>query len=289
MPMFPVTVANEQELNQTYWNQLNDYERVFLAEGDSWFSYGSLKFRNLLRYLELPYRAFVLNIAEPGDTLRRMHETTRNPRFYYYLKNLGGRKWDAIFLSGGGNDVIDAAWNPKTKQPDILVRPADPSQVTKDNVHQVIDRDAYDLLLDYLSTNIAQIVNEGRDQPGGNSNGVPLFMHTYALVQPRNAPVAHIQSGPWLFPACQWLGIHEDLWIDVSRLILGDLAGLLNGMQLPAFHVIDTLALTTTIVPAAPGSTGNSHDWENEIHPNKSGYTKLAKTWADELAKGLGT
>ena len=65
-----------------FQQSLNDYSRVFLAEGDSWFSYGSTKLRNVFSSMQLPYPACVLNISEPGDTLRRMHETTRNEQFY---------------------------------------------------------------------------------------------------------------------------------------------------------------------------------------------------------------
>ena len=53
---------------------LNDFSRVFLAEGDSWFSFGSTKFRNILSTLTLPDPACVLNIAEPGDKLHRMNK-----------------------------------------------------------------------------------------------------------------------------------------------------------------------------------------------------------------------
>jgi lysophospholipase L1-like esterase len=72
-------------------------------------------------------------------------------------------------------------------------------------------------------------------------------------------------------------------------MVLTDLATTLHRLSLPQFHVIDTLALTTTIVPSVPGSTGDSNDWENEIHPNRGGYRKLAATWADEIARVLGT
>jgi hypothetical protein len=116
---------------------------------------------------------------------------------------------------------------------------------------------------------------------------VPLFMHTYALLQPRNAPVKYIKSGPWLYQACLWLGIDESLWIEVAKMVLSDLATTLNALDLPNFHVIDTLAMTTSIVPSVPGTTGNSNDWENEIHPNRGGYRKLAATWAEEIARVL--
>lgn len=284
MSSIRVTTANRVEFENQYWNQLNDYDWVMLAEGDSWFSYGSLKFRNVLLDLALPKKTLVLNIAQPGDTLRRMHETCRNPELYFFLKNLGGRRWDAILLSGGGNDVIDAAWNADIGAPEIFTRPADPASITLANLRTVLKQPAYDALFEYIGANVQQIVREGRDRAGGNSVDVPLFMHTYALLQPRNAPVKYLGQGPWLFQACEWLGLDQSLWIEVARMVLSDLATRLKSLNLPNFHVIDTLALTTTMVPSAPGSTGDSNDWENEIHPNRGGYRKLAATWASEIA-----
>lgn len=284
MPSIRVTTVNRVEFENQYWNQLADYDWVMLAEGDSWFSYGSLKFRNVLLDLALPKKTLILNIAQPGDTLRRMHETCRNPELYFFLKNLGGRRWDAILLSGGGNDVIDAAWNAGIGAPEIFVKPADPATITLANLRTIIRQPAYDALFEYIAANVEQIVREGRDQAGGNSIGVPLFMHTYALLQPRNAPVKYLNQGPWLFQACVWLGIDQSLWIEVARMVLSDLATRLKSLNLPNFHVIDTLALTTSMVPSVPGSTGDSNDWENEIHPNRGGYRKLAATWAGEIA-----
>jgi hypothetical protein len=286
MPSYRVVVAHRREFEEVWWDKLNDFHAVFLAEGDSWCSYGSLKFRNLLLDMVLPYRALILNIAEPGDTLRRMHQTCENPEFYWFLRNQGGRRWDGIFLSGGGNDVIDAAWDPEQQKSWILRQPANPGAITRDNVHEVIDQVAFAQLMDYLKLNILKIIDEGRDGPGGNSHHVPLFMHTYGLLQPRNssAKLGPVTRGPWLYPACLWLGIDRSLWIEVARLILAGLSATLKSIVRPNFHVIDTLAETITLVPAAPESTGNSNDWENEIHPNRGGYRKLAATWSTCIA-----
>ena len=266
---------------------LNDFSRLFLAEGDSWFSFGSGKLHNLLTPLVLPQPSCVLNIAAPGDTLRRMHETTRNPEFFRYLQNRGGRRWDAIFLSGGGNDLIDALWNADLQMSNILVKPADPQQVDASNLESVIDESALDALFDFIRVNVTQIVTEGRDGTGSNSRGVPLLMHTYAPMQPRNAPAVFLgqRHGPWVQPACEFLGIDESLWFDLSKILTRRLADCLLSLNLPSFHVIDTLELTTTIVPADRGTTGDSNDWENEIHPNRGGYRKLAATWAAEIGR----
>lgn len=283
----PVTEVNATKFENADWCMtLNDYRRVILAEGDSWFSYGSTKFRNLPSALELSDPTCILNIAEPGDTLRRMHETTRNPEFYFYLRNKGGRRWNAILLSGGGNDLIDAIWNEKEKKSEILVRPADPSMVDASTLRDVVNEEALAALLGYIRTNVEQIVEEGRDGGDSESRDVPLFMHTYALVQPRKSPVKYLGKGPWLYPACKWLGIDETLWLGLSRLLLGELAACLKSIHLPNFFVVDTLA-AMTLVPAEPGSLDRSNDWENEIHPDRDGYRKLAAPWADELERCL--
>ena len=61
--------------------------------------------------------------------------------------------------------------------------------------------------------------------------------------------------------------------------------GWIKSINLPNFHVVDTLSLTTTLIPAAPGSKGSSNDWENEIHLNRQGYEKLATTWSPAIAQ----
>ena len=180
-----ITEVNATIFEDEDWRiQLNDYSRVFLAEGDSWFSYGSTKFRNVPSALRFSYKACVVNIAAPGDTLRRMHETTRNPDFYRYLQNRGGRRWSAILLSGGGNDLIDAVWNPRILSSEVLLRPALPSRIDQTNLRSVIDEDALAALFSYIKLNVEQIVLQGRDDSGSNSRDVPLFMHCLLYTSP---------------------------------------------------------------------------------------------------------
>jgi hypothetical protein len=44
-----------------------------------------------------------------------------------------------------------------------------------------------------------------------------------------------------------------------------------------------TVPTDGTLTPAAPGSTGSNGDWLNEIHPNASGWHKLAAVWHAKL------
>ena len=83
----------------------------FLAEGDSWFTVGALnplKNANLLFEMRFAQSAVAINCATPGDTLRRMVDTRRDPAFVDLLIGPRKRAWDGLLLSCGGNDLIDA-------------------------------------------------------------------------------------------------------------------------------------------------------------------------------------
>ena len=69
----------------------------------------------------------------------------------------------------------------------------------------------------------------------------------------------------------------------VAELLIGRLAMLLaecagDAARFPNLHFFDTTLIP--IEPAAPGSSGESGDWINEIHLNRSGCRKLAVPWA---------
>ncbi len=199
--MTPVLQVDAHEFERPEFQQsLNQFARVYLAEGDSWLSYGSTKFRNVVGSLQLPVPACVLNISQPGDTLRRMHETTRNPQFFFYLRNKSGRRWNGIFLSGGGNDLIDAIWNERTQRSEILLQPPVPPDIELANLRSVINEAALADLLSYIKINASQIVTQGRDQIGGDSNGVPLFMHTSPWYSRAIHPSSSSEEAPGCIP-----------------------------------------------------------------------------------------
>src|SRR6185436_5868496 len=83
----------------------------FLAEGDSWFSIGTLNplaNSNLLFEMDFQGSACAVNCAAPGDTLKRMSQMNTDPNFVALLRGRRARFWDAILMSCGGNDLIEA-------------------------------------------------------------------------------------------------------------------------------------------------------------------------------------
>ena len=87
-----------------------DYGWRILAEGDSWFTIGAIPSSNLLYELRLKKRTVVLNLGYPGDTIANIAQLSGNTEFTRRLVHPNwASDWNALLLSGGGNDLIDQA------------------------------------------------------------------------------------------------------------------------------------------------------------------------------------
>lgn len=256
------------------------YRYRILAEGDSWFSIGGFPGSNLLFPLRLPRPAILVSLAQPGDTIRRMSAIASNHRLRQALSASHGYRWHAILLSGGGNDLIDDVHR-------IIVRPRGRPEHPAD----YCDEAALLATLADVERGYRRLVRR-RDRVDSSCRGKPILAHTYDFVTPRNAPARFLglpAQGPWLYPALRKARIPRRLWNDISDYLLGRLAERIRGLargpdRLPAFHVVNTL---DTLVPAELGTTRESNDWMNEIHPNAEGYAKLAAKIGRRLARLL--
>ena len=256
------------------------YRHRLLAEGDSWFSIGGFPGSNLLFPLRLSRPAILVSLAQPGDTIRRMSAIASNHWLRQALSASHGYRWHAILLSGGGNDLIDDVHR-------IIVRPRGCPEHPAD----YCDEAALLATLADVERGYRRIVRL-RDRTGSSCAGKPILTHTYDFVTPRNSPARFLglpAQGPWLYPALRQARIPQRRWNDISDYLLGRLAERIRRLgrgpdRLPAFHVVNTL---DTLVPAALGTTRESNDWMNEIHPNAAGYAKLAAKIGRRLARLL--
>ncbi|HEV8315125.1 MAG TPA: hypothetical protein VGQ23_18835 [Burkholderiaceae bacterium] len=258
-----------------------------LAEGDSWFTIAAIPSSNLLLELRLAKSAQVFNLAYPGDTLKHMAAIAHNYDLQRYLaKRNFNYQWDALLLSGGGNDIIDSVSS--------LVRAQAPAGSDPARPESYVDLAQLDALLVALQADYASIVAL-RDSADSLSQGAPIFVHTYAYPTPRNAPATFLFApvrGPWFYPVLKNSGLGEALQMGIAEVVIDRLADALLALDsqsgrveaLPAFHVVDT---RTALVRAAFGATGPSGDWLNEIHPNHDGYRKLAGRLATALNAAL--
>lgn len=286
--MNPLQIFPPSSLNDpTLAPNLGGFGMRFLAEGDSWFTVGALnplKNANLLFEMRFEQTAVAINCATPGDTLRRMADTHRDPEFVDLLAGRRRRAWDGLLMSCGGNDLIDALG---VRGPGIplhlrLLREAAEWGPAAEGAARYLSDAGWQTFSTYLKANLDAIVAL-RDR--GPSKGAPIFLHGYAVPMPRPAP-AELGLGPWLLPSVQAYGIPTQDYEAVAELLIGRLAMLLaecagDAVRFPNLHFFDTTLIP--IEPAAPGSSGESGDWINEIHLNRGGCRKLAVPWAKAI------
>ncbi len=270
-----------------YLRQVFDHEGFptfpdlnLLAEGDSWFTISGIPPYNLLFELRFRKQTRIVNCGSPGDTIVSMASIARSQQLREALSP-GIKRWDAILLSGGGNDLINTAGRivlPKSDRPTNPGNPAgycNPAELAA--------------LLDDVQDGYRRIAAM-RDVPGGPSRGVPILAHTYDYATPRDAPAIFGTLGPWLhrafndreIPPADRVALADDLTDRLAERLLE----LINGSKkIPDLHVVDTRG---TLTPATFGHHGDSNDWQNEIHPNGGGYEKLAKRIEPVLEGLLG-
>lgn len=267
-------------------------ERVVYAEGDSWFD----KFTplphsdtNLLAAIRTPFLTAVVDVAHIGDEVRDMvrgHQARQTEAMFELLS------FDAILLSGGGNDLKNlfadrfaqsaraSAGLPSAFPPEELARLQTPS--------------SFRGFFDDVMASIRRFVDL-RDHAGdARTRQAPIFVHGYDYLQPRPAGAlvfagSRIGSGPWLYPPMKAAGLSPaqmrstaDAVIDEMNIRLAtEIAGL------DKVFVIDQRGLLT---PAAAETQGDDADWMDEIHPNAGGFRKLARNrWDVPMATlGLG-
>lgn len=275
------------------------YTHRLLAQGDSWFSIGALPpawTTRILDKLRLLHSAVIVNCAYPGARLHRMADTTRAGDFTGLLTGRMAMKWDAILLSGGGNDLIEAVGAPPGPDPTLrlLRTPAERGTATPPPAGYVSEpgwssfaahlREVFHALVDLRDAGV-----NGK----GSGGRTPIVWHNYARVMPRPAP-AGPRFGPWLLPALQAYGIPPADQLAVSDELMARLRQLIDALVAerqardPGCRVFVADSMSAGVQLAAAGSSGTSGDWVNEIHLTPDGYAKCAAAWQQVLDPLLG-
>ena len=255
----------------------NDYAKLMLAEGDSWFAWGYLNLRpspNVLTSMRFEEATATLSYAYSGDTIGDMARISTSGG---YFRELMDRRYDALLLSGGGNDLFDAI-----RQGHILRQPTgDPG-----DADAYVDWDAVDRLRDYVAANYRQVLSRRREARSKNRR-TPFLLYTYdyPLPRPAKAQVMGLAAiGTWLHAPLLAASAPSALHFGIVRRIVDRLAETILDLADPAadIHVVDTRG---ALVPAQADAEGDSGDWANEVHPNESGYGKIATLLCAELNK----
>lgn len=250
------------------------FAKRILCEGDSWFSIGAIPSINLLFPLRFAQSTLLVNLAKPGDTIKSMSSIFSNPILHQLIaeKNFS-TKWDAIFISGGGNDLIDLAGQ-------IICTPS-----TGAGKH----------MLDYINgielANLKLRVQQGfikiaKLREGSENSKTPIVTHVYDYPTPRNAKAKFLGlnvKGPWIYSALKQNDVPEEFWISLTDYMFEALATAIIELsyQIDNFHVVS--GTREALIRARLGTTGEDGDWLNEIHPTAGGYKKLADVISAEF------
>ena len=260
-------VINVQFNNeQIFWGE---YTNHILAEGDSWFGWAHMNLvpsSNLLEELRFEKSTVVVSYSYSGDTIRNMADLSSNSAF---AREVCSNQYEAIMLSGGGNDLIDALPH-IIRQSNAAAPPA--------TALACVDSDALATLLDnFVLPNYRQIIDH---RAANNLNKMtPVVIHTYDFPTLRNAPATFMNAipaaGPWLWRAMRNALVPQQFDQAIADHVFTALRTALLTLDNPAnnVHVVNT---SNTIKHADANDTGLSGDWINEIHPDAHGYSLIA-------------
>lgn len=252
----------------------------FLAEGDSWMDRSSMFETSLLQQLAQSMDAggdevLIINLAMFGDTMRRIGDCAGGD-FAMWLRTQFNWDFDAVLLSAGGNDFIDAARDPGPGQGILKDLATSPVPATG---HECIRQDAVaTLVATYLDPNFSRIHDVVQ---GTRHADVPIFLNNYDTPTARNAP-AFPGGRSWLFDAYTKNSIPTALWPDLTDSIFNDVQTTIASWATGRPNVF-TVPTDGNLIPARPLDPASSNDWLNEIHPNQSGWKKLAVVWREAI------
>lgn len=284
--MFDITLIAPSQLNggEAGGFPMDEFPLQFLAQGDSWFSVGSIPpflTSNLFDKMTLSQRAVAVNCARPGAELQHMTSTTSNRTFLQLLNGKVARRWTALLLSALGNDVISASQSPPSSSAATRLLARKSEWAAGADASRYISQAGWQTFQQHAIT-VFQVLLQNRDKAPVN-RGIPIVLHTYDFVTARNSG-AGVGFGPWLFKAFTMFEIPTADWDALSTELMGRVRTLILQIAAsePSIHVVDTQG---TLQLALISDVGPTAHWQNEIHPTRAGYRLLGDVWEVELER----
>jgi hypothetical protein len=226
-----------------------------VTEGDSWFSYEL--YLNFIDRIDDTHRFALKRLESSGDTIAHMVGSSPSSSGIRSLRKVVQKERPILlFFSGGGNDIV----GPEMRG---AVLPFHPQR----KAANYLDTDGWRALIDSLRTSFAALVGEIGPL-------CPIFAHGYDYFVPSDRAVKIFPGvpgpGPWVFPEMTSIGIVDPaLQRDIARAMIDDfndnVLGALEEAQSGFFAHAD---LRDTLDPDT--------DWQNEIHPTRDGFRKVA-------------
>ncbi len=227
---------------------------VVVSEGDSWFSYEF--FPNIIDLIEDSDTFAHLRLEMSGDTVENMVGTERARS--HLLASIKDEKALFLLFSGGGNDIQQAAeglFRMDGQAEDCIV-------ASKGDALFGGLREHYEGLIRHIGPH------------------VPILAHGYDYFRPSPEGVRMLGVetgiGPWIHPEMESVGIEDpELKADIASVLVDRFNDDLG--QLAQDHPDDFIHVDLR------GTLDPAEDWENEIHPTREGFEKVAAKILEEI------
>lgn len=223
-----------------------------LAEGDSWFKY--MIGLAIIFFVDRERGVEALNLASPGDEVKDMMTPRQFRRLKRELKRgpTLGENYDFFLFSGGGNDLLgQGRFRTWLNQYEPGMTP-----------EEIINQNSLKSIIEYLKARYQEVIDARNEM----SPLTTMLVHGYDFAHPTGVGVC--RTGPWLKPGLEERNVPEELQFDVVREFLRIFEQMLKSLV----ESNENMQLVQT-----QGTLDSIDDWDNEIHPTRAGFKKLAK------------
>ena len=236
---------------------------VLISEGDSWFSFPI--HANTVDFLDqmAERRISLLRLEASGDEALRIIGGKQKLKLAKYLQRY---PVNALLFSGGGNDIVGQDLLPLLKQKQLGMSWED-----------CINRTTTDARFDRLRSAYLDLVHL-RDESRPSCR---VYVHGYDWAVPsgKGAKMWGIKVGPWMRPNLEAKGITDP----------GDQQQIIHWLLERFQDLVKKIAEQPDVVLVPTVGTLAKGDWNDELHPSRKGFEKIAERFRASLKKQFPT
>lgn len=250
---------------------------AIISEGDSWFDYPPKAIiagapTNVIDHIQRKRRFNLLRLESSGDEAVNMLTGKQKHNLASLLKKYSGQL-DVLLFSGGGNDIV-GKWDMES-----FLKPWKNGMSPEDAVNKLrFRRKLKQIEIAYLSL---------IDMRDDYCPGCVIITHGYDYFIPSDQGAQFvwgiIKTDPWIKP-----------YMDAMNIPVGDAQNKIARFMIREFNttiraIADDPKYKDGFRMARTAGTLTKNEWQNEIHPTKNGFSKIANLIYAEMVKVLPT
>ena len=248
------------ERNARYFKARAAGRPVVVSEGDSWFDYPM--YENIIDLIDDQRRFAIKRLEYSGDTVTHMVGDGSSGSGVDSIRTVVlSERPRFLLFSGGGNDIIGEEFTG-------AARHYDAGQTAEWHLDTPVWR--------ALKGGVAKGYTTLIETIGPHA---PVIAHGYDFIIPSDRPAKYdgvSVSGPWVWPELARNEITDAMMVEIGRVMINWFNDLLARLEMKYadrgyFGHVDLR-----------GTLG-ANQWENEIHPTKTGFERVAAAFTAQM------